>query len=62
MENGKEVKSWAAHAGSATSLEFARDATKLASVGRDRLTKIGTLTERRLCSFRRWATSPRRSQ
>ncbi len=39
IEGGKEIKSWAAHGGGVTSVEFARDG-KIASVGRDRLTKV----------------------
>jgi WD40 repeat protein len=39
MEGGKEIKNWAAHGGGVTSIEFSRDG-KLASVGRDRLTKV----------------------
>jgi mono/diheme cytochrome c family protein len=39
MDGGKEIKNIAAHAGGVTALEYARDG-RLASVGRDRLTKV----------------------
>jgi WD40 repeat protein len=39
MEGGKEIKSWAAHGGGVASIECARDG-KIASCGRDRLTKL----------------------
>ena len=39
MENGNSIKSWAAHAGGAASVSFAHDG-KLASTGRDKVTKL----------------------
>ncbi len=39
MENGTAVKNWAAHAGGASSVEFARDG-RILSCGRDRVAKL----------------------
>lgn len=48
MENGNPIKNWAAHPGGAASVRFAHDG-KLASTGRDRITKLwdqnGTLVK-----------------
>jgi hypothetical protein len=39
MENGGQIKSWGAHAGGAASVKFTHDG-KLASTGRDKVTKV----------------------
>lgn len=39
MENGRQVRGWGAHGGGTLSVAFARDG-RLASVGRDRVTKL----------------------
>jgi hypothetical protein len=39
MENGNNIKNWAAHAGGAASVRFTHDG-KLASTGRDKITKV----------------------
>ena len=39
MENGSQVKTWGAHGGGVSSLEFARDG-RLVTCGRDRVTKV----------------------
>jgi hypothetical protein len=39
MENGSAIKNWAAHAGGASSVRFTHDG-KLASTGRDKVTKL----------------------
>ncbi|MBA4188692.1 MAG: hypothetical protein C0467_11895 [Planctomycetaceae bacterium] len=39
MENGGNIKSWAAHPGGAASVQFSHDG-KLASTGRDKVTKV----------------------
>lgn len=39
MENGGNIKSWTAHGGGATSMEFCRDG-RVVSCGRDKVTKI----------------------
>jgi hypothetical protein len=39
MENGGQIKNWAAHGGGAAAVRFSHDG-KLASTGRDRLTKV----------------------
>lgn len=50
MENGNSIKSWAAHGGGAASVQFTHDG-KLASTGRDKVTKFWDQNGTALKSF-----------
>jgi hypothetical protein len=50
MENGKQIKTWNAHGGGTSSVEFCRDG-RVATCGRDRVTKLWDQNGKQLRAF-----------